>query len=472
MRSMARSIVRTVASSTLLTRLLDMPELPAEVQALPASDFAALVRRIGIDDAGELLALATAEQLVTAFDEDLFTNARPGERERFDASGFAVWLEVLLEAGEARAAARVAELSEDFVAHALSAMVMVFEESALREALGDEDDDDAARADKALESALSEELDGYVLVARQPEGWDSVLALVLGLDRDHRAFLERVLDRLVRVSSAALEDLAELATVLDEGASLAEDAEAEREDRRAKQGYVEPRMAKSFLALARDAAVDREERDAVTRAYFRELERGAPRAASPGESRLAALVQAVRDSTEPGDVPPIEARDGREPSGLVAPMRKLAEQRSELFEARTEELAFLTNVLVAGAEGRDGRMRPLEAAMAVMATVELGARLVLDELWRKGAVTTSREGSAGTEGSGLTQVVEPAEVLELAAVLAEQPADLLFRRASAELSRRDAASAGFLRNAEELAGAVKLMGVVSPSSATRGRPLR
>jgi hypothetical protein len=465
---MARSIVRTVASTTLLTRLLDMPELPAEVQALPAADFAALVRRIGVDDAGELLALATTEQLVAAFDEDLFANERPGERERFDASGFAVWIEVLLEAGEARAAARLAELSEDFVAHGLSKLVMVFEESALREALDDEDDDAALRADKALESALSEELDGYVLVAREPEGWDAVLALVLALDRDHRAFLERVLDRLVRVSSSALEDLDELATALDEGASLAEDAEAEREARRAKQGYVEPRMAKSFLALARGVADGSEERDALTRAYFRELDRSAaPRPARAGESRLAAVAQAVRDSVEPGDQPALDARDGREASGLVAPMRKLAEERTELFEARTEELAFLTNVLVAGAEGQGGRMRPLEAAMAVMATVELGARLAMDERWRGGAATTSRVGSTESQGSGLAQVVVPAEVVELAAVLVEQPADRLFRRASAELVRRDASHPGFVRNAQELAKAAKELGLERsrPSSA-------
>ena len=34
---------------------------------------------IGIEDAGEIVALATTEQIVTAFDEDLFVNARPGD---------------------------------------------------------------------------------------------------------------------------------------------------------------------------------------------------------------------------------------------------------------------------------------------------------------------------------------------------------------------------------------------------------
>lgn len=461
---MPRTIVRQVASSTLLGRLFDRPELPREVQALPPADFAALVRRIGIDDAGELLALASTEQLVAAFDEDLFTNDRPGERERFDAHGFAVWLEVLLEAGEARAASRVAELSEDFVAHALSSLVRVFEEGALRAALDDEDDDDATRVDKALESALTEELDGYVLVAREPEGWDAVLALVLALDRDHRALLERVLDRLVRVSSAELEDLDELATALDEGASLAEDAEAEREARRAKQGYVEPRMAKSFLALARSAPEREGERDAVTRAYFRELERAAPRPVPAGAAGLAALAQAVRDSVEPGELSPIEERDGHAASGLVAPMRTLAAENGEAFEERTEELAFLTNVLVAGARGREGRMRPLEAAMAVMATVELGARLALVGASRTGGPVAERRGASA---AGLAQA--DAVSGALAAVLAAEPADRLFRRASAALVGQDPSHAGYLRNAEELAQAAAALGVPAPGSRARAK---
>src|SRR5690606_30533705 len=162
---------------SLLNTLIELPDLASTVQALPAPTFAALVRKVGIEDAGELVALATTEQLVQAFDEDLFVSARPGERESLDVERFVVWLEVLLETGDEVAADRVAELDEDFVAHALGGVLLVLDEEALRERLTDGDEDEAWRVDKSLESALTEDLDGYLLIAKQHDGWDAVLAL-------------------------------------------------------------------------------------------------------------------------------------------------------------------------------------------------------------------------------------------------------------------------------------------------------
>ena len=101
-------------SARLLERLIQSPDLVERVQRLPPEDFSALIRRVGVEDAGELIALGTTEQLTRAFDEDLFTAEGEGERERFDAQRFATWLEVLLEAGDGAAASRLTELSEDF----------------------------------------------------------------------------------------------------------------------------------------------------------------------------------------------------------------------------------------------------------------------------------------------------------------------------------------------------------------------
>ena len=122
-----QSLDRSSSSKSFLLQLVDDPNLIQTVRALPESAFSALVRQIGIEDAGEVIALATTEQLVAAFDEDLFVNARPGERESFDPDRFAVWLEVLLEAGDAAAANKIAALSIDFVVHSLSQLVLVLE---------------------------------------------------------------------------------------------------------------------------------------------------------------------------------------------------------------------------------------------------------------------------------------------------------------------------------------------------------
>jgi hypothetical protein len=204
-------------TASLLARLLDDPELPARIQALSHAHFGALVREVGVADAGEIIALATTDQLVAAFDEDLFVNRRPGQRERFDRRRFVTWLEVLLEAGDDAIARRVAELDEGFVAHALSTIVLVFDHEALRERIVDEDEGEAA--DRALEHALCEEIDGYLLVARDEDGWDAVLALVLALDRRDRGLLVRILDRTAAASVDLVDDLAALTEVL----SAAED---------------------------------------------------------------------------------------------------------------------------------------------------------------------------------------------------------------------------------------------------------
>lgn len=420
----------TASSSRLLARLIEAPDLAPAVRALQPTAFSALVRHVGVEDAGELLALATPEQLVTAFDEDLFTNTAPGERETFDGARFAVWLAVLLEAGDAVAAARFVALSEDFAVQALGGLVVVLDDGALRDRMS-EGGDDAAAADKAIESSLSEEIDGYLLVARDPEAWESVLSLILALDRDHRAYLARILDRCAELSRSLLEDLDELATHLSSADSLAEDVEAEREARRSALGYVEPRAARSFLALAQKplpSSAARIERDPITRAYFRDLERrpaAAPEPRTPTasvRSSVAALLAAGPEGEggEGAEVQPAPATGAADPPPLVEALRILGARDPELLAARTEELWFLVNVLLAGAATREGRLRPTDAIEAALATVTLGAQL---------------EAGVRNQSPG-----------ELAEILRGCSADRLFRRASSALGSR-----GFLRSAVELA---------------------
>src|SRR6476659_6368681 len=105
-----------VPSRALLTRLLDEPGLVRAVQALPPRALLQLIDQVGLEDAGELVALATTDQLERIFDEDLWRSSAPGADERFDPARFALWLEVMLEAGEAFAADTLAGLDEELVA--------------------------------------------------------------------------------------------------------------------------------------------------------------------------------------------------------------------------------------------------------------------------------------------------------------------------------------------------------------------
>lgn len=425
--SFGLALPRRASGSSLVQRLVELPTLPALVRALPAPAFAGLVRRVGLEDASEIVACASTEQLIAAFDEDVFHGA-PGERASFDAARFVRWLEALREAGEDLAARRLTELSEDFVVHALDALLLVLDLDALRERMSEEDDDAAERADKALESALSEEIDGYLLVARDADTWDVVLALLLVLDRDDRAWLVRILDRLTRLSSAYVDDLDELASVLSASASLAEDVEAAREDRRSAAGYVEPRAARAFLRLAREPDAPLE-RDAGTRAYFRALRRApvaAPASADAAEV-LRWLAEAEASESRGTERAP---RARRLPSHRALPiveaLHALSAHAPEAFEARMEELTYLANVLVAGGAGPRGPYRPLEAAEAALATVCLGVALEV----------RSRALDAWV------------------AHLAREPADHAFRRACARAARAGVGSEGVVADRGAVAAAL------------------
>jgi hypothetical protein len=99
------------SSRQLIARILDEPQLAAQIQALEAPVLLRLIERVGLEDAGEIVALATTEQLERVFDEDLWQTDVPGEDERFDSGRFLVWLEVMLEAGDSFVAHKLAERS-------------------------------------------------------------------------------------------------------------------------------------------------------------------------------------------------------------------------------------------------------------------------------------------------------------------------------------------------------------------------
>src|SRR5262249_30023688 len=88
------------ASTKLLLRILERPGLVAAVRELPGAVLGRLIDRIGLEDAGELVALATTAQLERVFDDDLWRAERAGGDESFRPERFVLWLRVMAEAGE------------------------------------------------------------------------------------------------------------------------------------------------------------------------------------------------------------------------------------------------------------------------------------------------------------------------------------------------------------------------------------
>lgn len=401
----------------LLARVLETPELSAQIPALPAPVLGKLIDHVGLEDAGELVALATTEQLAGIFDEDLWRSARVGEDERFDSERFLLWLEVLLEAGDAFVAERLAALPPDLVTLAFHRHLLVVQFDDLQAELTG-GDDEADAAEKAFESCLSEELEDFQLIWRGGEGWDSVLAAILAFDRDHHRACVELLERCAHLSRQHIDDEGGLYAVLSADEMLEVDLGAERETRRAERGFVAPSTALAFLRTARGklaGQVPFTEHDPTTRAYFRELSRAsasAPASAAPAGSAGRDLVGLLRGAgVVPDALPPLLA--GRKKSGrgaasrteplVIRALRELATSSPEVFGQRSEELAYLGNVLLSGGAADGRRLRPLEAVEQALQTVSAG----LEQACRD----------------------EKRSTREAAAVLARYPADGLFRLA-------------------------------------------
>jgi hypothetical protein len=374
-------------SSRLLARILDRPGLLAEVRALSPRELGALVDRVGLEDAGEIVALATTEQIVGLFDADLWRAGRAGAPERFDGARFLLWLEVLLEAGSAFAAARLAELPEDLLALALHRSLLVMRLDHLAVALAADEADDApawarrsARRpealEKMLEGCLYEEVGEHQVMPRAEAGWDAVLDVVLALDRDHHELLHRLLEQCAAMTTELIEETGGITRLLRAEETLEEDVAEGRERRRAAEGFVAPTDAAAFLALAEeplDPATPLE-RDVVTRSYlppWREVAVQLPRRA-PRRSRVA---------VEPG------AEAGLPP--FARAMRALRDEAPDAYAARAEEVAHLVNVVVAGHAIDGRRARAGEALDLVLAACSEGIARTAAALGRPASTTAS-----------------------------------------------------------------------------------
>ncbi|MBN2336971.1 MAG: hypothetical protein JXP48_00410 [Acidobacteria bacterium] len=405
------------SSRQLLNRILDQPDLARTVRSLEPKVLNQLIRRCGLEDTGEVIALASSEQLMHIFDDDLWQCGRAGEEEQFDAERFGLWLEVLAGMGPPVAAEKIAGMDLDFVTGAFSRHILVLDDAwmALRMMAysegGDVDPSEwerASWAEKALEGSLSHEFSGCTVVSKRDAFWDAVLLVLLELEDGFPEFFGELMERCARIDAAQLESDGGLYEVLTEGERVMSDVAADREARRALEGYVDPVGAAAFLAAARQwkpggpGSTRDTFADTVRENHLRSLKDRAGQGAGTGEG-----ARVVGEERESGLAALLRECDlfpgGRAllPAGGPAPgVDRLARIREELqyvrradpavFSERMDELAFLANVLVAGCSFQSRRFRPVEAADAALAACSLGL-----EVWpHRGG-----ERDAGSEGA-------------------------------------------------------------------------
>jgi hypothetical protein len=416
------------ASTKLLLRILESPGLVAAVRELPGAVLGRLIDRIGLEDAGELVALASTAQLERVFDDDLWRADRAGGDETFRPERFALWLRVMLEAGEEVLVQRLCELPQDLLALAVHRLVLVLDMDVLAEQVAPGDEEAEALA-RALETSAFEAWEEFRVIARDPDVWDEVWGALLSLDRDYHDRLRAILEECCAMSTEYISGQGGLYQVLTAEEMLDSDVAAVRDARRVGEGFISPADARAFLALAR-RGTGGDERDPITRAYFRQLGgpkvdearrtsaggpapmRGAELVAAADARALAALLREA-EVIAPAIVQPLAAlTDGSDETSsarrhVVAPlfeqaMTDLRSRDPALYSERVRELGYLVNVWIAGGAHEGQRPRPVEALDKVLATCDAGMRT---------QVAAKR--------------VTPEEALR---VLAKTPADALFRQ--------------------------------------------
>jgi Family of unknown function (DUF6178) len=305
-----------------LDRILDS-QLAQVVPRLPPELLHRVIERRGLEDCGELVALATPAQVARVLDLDLWRSPDAGADEQFDADRFGVWLEVLVEQGTDVAARTVAALDPDLVAAGLAQHVRVYNIAAFAGYVTTDGTEIPAVVEP--DGGLACELAGHRLVARRADAWDAIVAVLVALDAGHPDCFARLM-RGCRALSNSRPEVDGLDDLLRRGGQAMFDLAVEREERREALGFASPAPARAFLDSSRRLRLDAPAPPAAGRG---------PRAQAP------ALVVAG---------PP----------------------RGPLAAARQEELATLANALVAGCTIDARAFTPQEASTAVLATCSLG----------------------------------------------------------------------------------------------------
>jgi Family of unknown function (DUF6178) len=365
----------------LLDRILDTPHLAHVIPQLQPEVLHRVIETCGLEDCGEIVALATPGQLAHVFDLDLWRAARPGLDEQFDADRFGVWLAVLVDAGAGVAANTLARMNPDFVIAALAQLVRVVDAAA-----GIRDDD----------AEVSGEVGGYRIVAKRAGSWDAIVAALIAFDAEHRDAFHRVMRGCRGLSNAGFE-LDGLDDLLEAPEQMMFNLGADRERRREQRGYATPAQARAFLEMSRrfrhETGAAAPPANPVARGYFRALEDAPPvhtelatgrlLAASdeevPAEESAHAAAGIVDMLVDAGVLPrPPRALLEGPPDGttrlalIQSHMRAVQERDHAAFAQRSQELAYLSNTIVAGSAIQSRPFELAEASRAAAAVCNLG----------------------------------------------------------------------------------------------------
>ena len=376
-----------------LDRILNTQHIEHVVPRLQPDLLHRVIQVYGLEDCGELVALATSEQLSRIFDLDLWRAARPGQDDQFDAERFGLWLEVLLESGATAAAQKLAGIDADLVGAGLAQHMLVYDRAAVTpyETL----DGELVDVVRAVDDGLSAELAGYVLTAKRSDSWEAIIEVLMALSAGHPVYFSRVMSECRTLSNSGFE-VDGLHDILGDGEQVMFDLAVDREGRREKQGYVTPGQARAFLQMARQIRlgdVAPPPANPIARAYFRSIDnttmadvheesgllQGGSKALPVSEDTIKA-VDAVFDVLLDARIlaqPPraLLGGSGDQPvrfSRMQTHMQFVLDNDEIAYSTRSEELVYLANTLMAGCSIQARPFTAQESFDAAVAVCNLG----------------------------------------------------------------------------------------------------
>jgi hypothetical protein len=358
-------------AANLLARILEAPHLAEAVPRLQADVLHRVIQHCGLEACADLIALVSPAQLSAVFDLDLWHGRRPGQEEEFDADRFAVWLEVLAESGAEVAAGKLAEIDVGLVVAALSKEMRVIDAAA------------------GIIDRSDREVGGYRLVARRGDLSETMVAVLLALEADHSEYFHRVMRGCRKLSHSTPEPDG-FHDLLEAPEQALFDLAFDREIRREQQGFVTPAQAHAFLQMSRAPVSDDERRaspDPVAAGYFRAIEWNPPPAlpvqdaAVSGVAGVAGIIDVLVDAGVLPSRPQALLAGTTEDAPRFAHLRRLLDFVSArdhaAHAARSQELAFLANAILAGTSVQDRPFTAQEASDGAVAVCNLGVQHML-----------------------------------------------------------------------------------------------
>jgi hypothetical protein len=376
---------------TALNRILSTPNLERVVPRLQPDLLHRVIQHFGLEDCGELVALATPGQIERIFDLDLWRPGQAGMDEEFDAERFGLWLEVLAELDPATAAQKLSEMDATLVVSGLAQHVRVFDGAAVtpyRTTDGVE-----LKAFRNPEDGFACEVGGYRVIAKRTDSWDAIVAILISLEAEHHGYFHQVMRGCRALSNLGFETDG-LNELLSDEDQVMFDLAFDRERRRDEQGYVTPAQARAFLEMSRQLRLGSDTMppaNPIARAYLRSLDQmksaqplvsGLPASKQPAPSADpletdAALIDVLLEAGIIAQRPRAllngsTQQDTAALRHIRSHMQFVLDRDHPVYIRRNEELTYIANTIMTGCAHQDRTFTPQEAWDAAVAVCNLG----------------------------------------------------------------------------------------------------